>query len=77
MGRNWKNTAAAGLPTHEGIYPAQHVTLRRPKTVHTKKDGGFRMFIDYRALNRITIKSRYPIPRDDKLLDQLRSAKFS
>ncbi|CAI7822075.1 unnamed protein product [Closterium sp. NIES-53] len=38
-----------------------------------KKDGGFR--IDYRALNRIAIKSRYPIPHADKLIDQLRTAR--
>ncbi|CAI7859794.1 unnamed protein product [Closterium sp. NIES-53] len=40
-----------------------------------KKDGGFRMCIDYRALNRVTVKSRYPIPRADKLIDQLRTAR--
>ncbi|CAI7806861.1 unnamed protein product [Closterium sp. NIES-54] len=39
-----------------------------------KKDGGFRMCIDYRALNRVTIKSRYPIPHADELIDQLRTA---
>ncbi|GJP49090.1 hypothetical protein CLOM_g8351 [Closterium sp. NIES-68] len=41
-----------------------------------KKDGGLRMCIDYRALNRVTIKSPYPIPRADELIDQLREAKF-
>ncbi|CAI7915433.1 unnamed protein product [Closterium sp. NIES-53] len=41
-----------------------------------KKDGGFRMCIDYRALNRVTIKSRYPIPRADELIDQLRTAQI-
>ncbi|GJP67056.1 hypothetical protein CLOP_g23928, partial [Closterium sp. NIES-67] len=41
-----------------------------------KKDGGLRMCIDYRALNWVTIKSRYPIPRADELIDQLRGAKF-
>ncbi|CAI5480103.1 unnamed protein product [Closterium sp. Yama58-4] len=40
-----------------------------------KKDGGFRMCIDYSALNRVTIKSRYPIPRADELIDQLRTAR--
>ncbi|CAI7742113.1 unnamed protein product [Closterium sp. NIES-54] len=40
-----------------------------------KKDGGFRMCIDYRALNRVTFKLRYPIPRADELIDQLRTAR--
>ncbi|CAI7891033.1 unnamed protein product [Closterium sp. NIES-54] len=40
-----------------------------------KKDGGFRMCIDYRALNRVIVKSRYPIPHADELIDQLQTAR--
>jgi hypothetical protein len=38
--------------------------------------GSWRMCIDYSALNKITIKNRYPLPRIDDLLDQLQQAKF-
>jgi hypothetical protein len=35
-----------------------------------KKDGSLRMVIDYRALNKVTIKNNYPLPRIDDLLDK-------
>ena len=39
-----------------------------------KKDKTLRLCIDYRQLNRVTIKNRYPLPTIDDLFDQLRGA---
>ncbi len=39
-----------------------------------KKDGSLRMCVDYRRLNQVTIKNKYPLPRIDDLFDQLQGA---
>ncbi|GJX89607.1 putative reverse transcriptase domain-containing protein [Tanacetum coccineum] len=39
-----------------------------------KKDGSFRMCIDYWKLNKLTVKKRYPLPRIDDLFDQLQGS---
>ncbi|SPC61966.1 uncharacterized protein UHOD_12133 [Ustilago sp. UG-2017b] len=41
-----------------------------------KKDGSLRLCVDYRGLNRITIRNRYPLPLIDELLDRLHEAQF-
>ncbi|KAL4323589.1 hypothetical protein GQ457_11G020340 [Hibiscus cannabinus] len=40
-----------------------------------KKDGSMRLCIDYRQLNKVTIKNKYPLPRIDDLFDQFRGAR--
>jgi len=41
-----------------------------------KKDGSFRLCVDYRQLNKYTIKNKYPFPKIDDLIDQLRGVLY-
>nr|GEW01077.1 putative reverse transcriptase domain-containing protein [Tanacetum cinerariifolium] len=41
-----------------------------------KKDGLFRMCIDYQELNKLTVKNRYPLPRIDDMFDQLQGSRY-
>nr|GEZ19575.1 hypothetical protein [Tanacetum cinerariifolium] len=57
-----------------GIYKAKFLTLGSSVLVRQKKDGSLRMCIDYRELNKLTVKNRYPLLRIDDLFDQLQGS---
>lgn len=50
--------------------------MRAPVLFVKKNDGSVRMFIDYRQLNKLTIKNKYPLFEIDELFDQLQGASY-
>ncbi|GJW14299.1 putative nucleotidyltransferase, ribonuclease H [Tanacetum coccineum] len=60
----------------KGFIRPSHSPWGAPVLFVKKKDGSFRMCIDYRELNKLTVKNRYPLPRIDDLFDQLQGSRY-
>ena len=61
----------------KGLIDPSNSPFGAPILFIKKPDGSLRFTLDYRALNQVTHKIRYPLPRIDDLLDAARGAKFS
>jgi hypothetical protein len=55
----------------QGVIRTNSSPCGSPIKMVEKKDGTWRMCVDYLALNKIMVKNQYPLPRIDDLLDQL------
>ncbi|KAL0413714.1 UNVERIFIED_CONTAM: Transposon Ty3-I Gag-Pol polyprotein [Sesamum radiatum] len=64
-----------GLLEAELIQPTK-ASYGSPVLFQRKQDGSMRMFVDYQALNKVTIKNKYPIPNAMDLFDKLTKARY-
>nr|GEW60796.1 hypothetical protein [Tanacetum cinerariifolium] len=59
-----------------GIPPERQFTMGSFDLFVEKKDGSMRMCIDYRNINKVTVRNVYPLPRIDDLFDQIQDARW-
>ena len=61
---------------NKGIIRPSSSPCGSPIVLVPKKDGTWCMCVDFRALNKITVKNHYPLPIIDDLIDQLKDEKY-
>src|SRR6202043_4181723 len=62
--------------TEKGFIRPSKSPFGSPVLFVKKHDGTLRLCVDYRALNKVTIKNKYPLPRVDELFDRLQGARY-
>ncbi|GJV53477.1 putative reverse transcriptase domain-containing protein [Tanacetum coccineum] len=70
----WSNLLKRYSLSDKGFIRPSSSPWGAPVLFVKKKDGSFRICIDYRELNKLTVKNRYPLPRIDDLFDQLQGS---
>ena len=60
----------------KGLVQPSSSPFSSPVLLVQKKDGSFRMCVDYRALNKSTIKNKFPVPRIEDIFDKLQGSSY-